>query len=396
MHVLPELYPMEAVLAEHLPHLRPAQRRGLALWVCGAILAHSACQSAVLAALLLPARGGYHALRQRLREWLYDGADRAAPCATEIAVEHCFAPLLRWVLAWWRGGELALAIDATARGEQVVALVVSVLYRGSALPVAWVILPGNAPGPWLGPILRLLRRLRPAVPAGLTVLVLADRGLWSPRLWKRVRDLGWHPLLRVQGRVTFTPEGGTRCAARELVRPGEAWVGRGRLGAPHKGRYRTVTLVAVWTAVQREPWAVVTDLPPERVGVSWYALRMWVELGFRALKGVGWQWQHTRRTDPRRTARHWLVLAVATLWVLAHGTRAEDAQRVGVAPACLRTPPAPSGAERRIVSLFRLGVQCLRRLLGRGRLWRRLWLAPEPWPQPPPDLIVHLHGPAEP
>jgi hypothetical protein len=273
--------------------------------------------------------------------------------------------------------------------------VVSVLYRGSALPVAWVILPGNAPGPWLGPILRLLRRLRPAVPAGLTVLVLADRGLWSPRLWKRVRDLGWHPLLRVQGRVTFTPEGGTRCAARELVRPGEAWVGRGRLGAPHKGRYRTVTLVAVWTAVQREPWAVVTDLPPARVGVSWYALRMWVELGFRALKGVGWQWQHTRRTDPRRTARHWLVLAVATLWVLAHGTRAEDAQRVGVAPARLRTPPAPSGAKRRIVSLFRLGVQCLRRLLGRGRLWRRLWLAPEPWPQPPPDLIVHLHGPAE-
>jgi hypothetical protein len=176
MQVLPELDLMEGVLADHLPHLRPAQRRGLALWVCGAILAHSACQSAVLAALLLPARSGYHALRQRLREWLYDGVDRAAPCATEIAIEHCFAPLLRWVLAWWRGGELALAIDATARGERIVALVVSVLYRGSALPVAWVILPGNAPGPWLGPILRLLRRLRPAGPAGLTVLVLADRG----------------------------------------------------------------------------------------------------------------------------------------------------------------------------------------------------------------------------
>ena len=137
MHVLPESSPMEGALAKHLPHLRQAQRRGLALWVCGAILAHRACQPAVLAALLLPARGGYHMLRQRLREWLYDGAERAAPCATEIAVEHCFAPLLRWVLAWWRGGELALAIDATARGEQLVALVVSVLYRGSALPVAW-------------------------------------------------------------------------------------------------------------------------------------------------------------------------------------------------------------------------------------------------------------------
>jgi hypothetical protein len=97
MHVPAELYAMEAALAERLPHLRPAQRRGLALWVYGAILAQSACQSAVVTALLL--HGRYHALRQRLREWLHDGADRAAPCATQLAVERCFAPLLTWVLA---------------------------------------------------------------------------------------------------------------------------------------------------------------------------------------------------------------------------------------------------------------------------------------------------------
>src|SRR5919206_5000709 len=36
MHVPPPLSPMERALAEHLPHLRPPQRRGLALWVLGA------------------------------------------------------------------------------------------------------------------------------------------------------------------------------------------------------------------------------------------------------------------------------------------------------------------------------------------------------------------------
>jgi hypothetical protein len=40
---------------------------------------------------------------------------------------------------------------------------------------------------------------------------------------------------------------------------------------------------------------------------------MWIEFGFRALKGLGWRWERTRRTDPDRVARHWLVLAVATL-----------------------------------------------------------------------------------
>ena len=63
------------------------------------------------------------------------------------------------------------------------ALVISVLYRGSAIPVAWHILPANKKGPWHSPILDLLHQLAPAVPHTMTVLVLIDRGLWSPHLW---------------------------------------------------------------------------------------------------------------------------------------------------------------------------------------------------------------------
>jgi len=43
MHVPRDLHPIERTLAERLPHLRPPQRRGLALWVLGAVLAQSAC-----------------------------------------------------------------------------------------------------------------------------------------------------------------------------------------------------------------------------------------------------------------------------------------------------------------------------------------------------------------
>src|SRR3954451_24998656 len=77
MHVPPQPHPIERALAERLPHLRGPQRRGLALWVLGAVLAQGACQAAVIAALLPWAP--YHALRQRLREWLLDGADKACP-----------------------------------------------------------------------------------------------------------------------------------------------------------------------------------------------------------------------------------------------------------------------------------------------------------------------------
>ena len=122
-----ECYQMQQIIETHLPHLSQPQLTGLVLWVCGAILAGSACQNAVASAR--SPWGSWNSLRQYLREWLYDGSDRARPCQTELDVTLCFAPLLRWALTWWQSGRLALAIDSTLKGDQTTAIVISVLYR---------------------------------------------------------------------------------------------------------------------------------------------------------------------------------------------------------------------------------------------------------------------------
>jgi hypothetical protein len=94
---------------------------------------------------------------------------------------------------------------------------------------------------------------------------------------------------------------------------------------------------------------------------------------------------------------HRLMLAVATLWVLPYGTRVEDASQQGLPLLQLarprRTPgrgPRAHGQQRR-VSLFRQGHSRLRVHLLRRRLWRRLWLAPAPWPEPTPQLYISCH-----
>ena len=102
---------------------------------------------------------------------------------------------------------------------------------------------------------------------------------------------------------------------------------------------------------------------------------------------MGWQWQRTRRTDPARVDRHWLVLAVATLWVLAHGTRVEEARLRGLAPGRVRQPPlTPAVAEDRPLSVFQPGRFQAQRLLHRGYAWARVWLQPLPGPDPPQEL----------
>src|SRR6476659_5336654 len=80
-------------------------------------------------AALEPLGYARHATRQRLRAWTLPGAERVAPCAPTLEVEGCFVALLRWVLAWWSGETLPLAIDATSLGGRWVVLSLSVLYR---------------------------------------------------------------------------------------------------------------------------------------------------------------------------------------------------------------------------------------------------------------------------
>ena len=394
-------YPLLACVETHLPHLRPAQQRSLALWVTGTLLAGRSSQSAVLTALepVLPGTTR-NTLRQALREGLRAGTDKAAPCQITLDVTTCFAPLLRWLLQCWHGDQLALALDTTTLADRVVVLCLSVLYRGSAIPIAWQVVPANQRGAWLPHLLSLLSQVAAVIPATMTVLVLTDRGLWSPALWQHIRVLGWHPLQRLRPDVTFCPSGGRRGLARTLVAgPGQAWVGTG-VAFKHAHVKRSGTLVVCWAAGEAEPWICLTDLAPAAVGVAWYGLRTWIELGFRHLKRGGWDWQHTRRTDPARIARHLLVVALATLITALVGTRVEDAAARGQLPHAIRVATPPPAPHSRQASVLARGLATVRVLLLRGRrLWRSLWLWPEPWPEPPADLhrmILHVSQPHAP
>ena len=94
-----------------MPQLRDAQIRGLAHWTHGTITAGSGCQSAVVKALAFMGKVG--SVRQRLREWLRDGSDRARPSPNQVDARAGFAPLIRWILALWQSDDLALATDPT-------------------------------------------------------------------------------------------------------------------------------------------------------------------------------------------------------------------------------------------------------------------------------------------
>ena len=94
--------------------------------------------------------------------------------------------------------------------------------------MAWSIHRATQRGSWMDPTVELLKELAPAVPHDMTVIVLCDRGISSPKLWKQIRAQGWHPCMRYRKNITFCADGGRRLPAQRFVsRPDTAWIGRG-------------------------------------------------------------------------------------------------------------------------------------------------------------------------
>lgn len=378
----------EQTVSSRLPHLSRPQARVLALWSYGVVLAQRCGQTSVAAALALLLGHKEGTVRQRLREWCREAEHKRGEGRRAVEVEACFAPLLGWVLSWWAPGEqrLALALDVTTLGERFSVLALCVVYRGCAVPVAWAVVGANRPGAWRPHWERLLGHLWGSVPAGWVVVVLADRGLYAPWLFAAIVRLGWHPGLRVNGGAGSglyrLPNGGRwRPLAGLLGAPGRAWCGE-----VFCFREQTVrcTLLARWEAGYKEGWLVVTDLPPAPAEVAWYGLRAWVEAGFKDLKRDGWQWQHTRMTDPQRAARVWLVLAVATLWAVSVGGAAEASLPASSLDAL---PPSHVARQRasgrpapRLLSCFRRGVLVLVIGAATAHPPPTTRFLPEPWP----------------
>lgn len=436
---MPRQKPLDAwteQVVDAFPNLSRPQATVLALYSFGMILARRCGLNSVVAALVPLLGVGFLTLRSRLQELYQPATAKSGTHRRELEVTTCFAPLLAWILKGWPSTRLALALDATSLGDRFTVLSIGVVYRGSAIPVAWKILPANVAHPWKPEWLSLLDAFSALVPPGWTVVVMTDRGLYARWLYRAIVVLGWHPLMRITGCGTFRKHGGKVgvLVGRLVPKPGRRWQGRGTAFPRRPEKRLECTLLACWTEGHDEPWFVLTDLAPEQAESLWYGMRAWIEHGFKLLKSAGWQWQATQMTDCGRAERLWLVLAVATRYVLAVGGDFEATQEMPVAtiPELAPTaatagtagdqpsgprredrsrrqarppksvPPASrlraSGTKQRLVSVFRQGLSALVAVLIMGHALPEPPWSPEPWRelraaietshgQPPPPIL---------
>jgi len=379
------LYQWADRVTSHFPDLPRPTAFVLALWAFGLALAHS-CALTAVALHLAPLLGrAANTVRQRLREFYKPAGTKAGRGRTELDPAACCAPLVRWVTAGWAERRLALALDVTNFGGRFHVLACAIAYRGCAVPVAWAVLEGGRKGEWHPHWCALLARVRQALGGDWQVVVLTDRGLESARLFRAITALGWHPLMRAKAGGTFRPEGWHR-AYRLGAFAGGAGARFAAAGVAYAEERLPCTLLACWQPGCAEPWLLLTDLPPGAAAPCWYAWRSWIEQGFKVLKSGGWDWEATRVTAPDRAERQWVVLAVATLWLIEVGGLAEaGAHAEGLPPL-----PKRRAGQPRPHRLFRVGLGLIVAGIVTGRIPAGRF-TPEEWPEPQPIAAISEH-----
>lgn len=389
-----------AELSSVWPDLSLPQIKMLAQYSMGMILAESSGLCRVAFSLSQWLNDGYHAVRERLRDFYCGKQDKSGRKRRELDVEACFPSLLAWVLRRWQSQQLAIAMDATTLGQRFTVLAISVVIAGSAIPVAWKILRADAKGSWKTHWLRLLRNFKGCVPPEMTVIVLADRGLYARWLFQCITELGWHPYLRVNasGGEFKAAHAADYCPlGRLLKKPGEEYLCTGTLFRSADAQL-TCTLAVCWSEPCAEPWIIATDLPPQQAKATWYGLRNWIERGFKHDKTGGLRWNNTRMKDPDRASVLWLVMAIARHLSILGGAsfhQPASAPTTEHASADVVPPPLPprrnplltGKTPRPVLSMFATGLLALRMAMFHGQLPLAPALTPAPWPDRPPSHL---------
>jgi hypothetical protein len=292
----------------------------------------------------------------------------------KIKPDRVYRDLVTAALLPWAEQTAVLALDSSVLWEKYVIVRISLIYRGRALPLAWKVLAqGSASVSFVNyaPLLTEVSRL---LPPACQVVLLADRGFVDVDLLQLVVHLGWHFTIRAKGNLLVHRAFKPRCKVSALVPP------RGEIRLLHtiqvtERRFGPVHLVLahVRTTNGYEVWALISDRPTSLATLDEYGLRFDIEENFLDDKSNGFQLESSLVRDAEALTRLCLVVAIATLYLVAQGTQVVAQQkRRWVDPHWLRGN-----------SYLRIGWHWVKTALARGwELFATLHLSGTPDPEP--------------
>lgn len=281
---------------------------------------------------------------RRFERWLRNEA---------VASETFFLPFAKALLMSLSHAPLVLAIDGSIVGRGCMTLMLSLVYKQRALPVAWIVAKRRK-GHFPERIhIELITKVQRLIPESGRVVVLGDGEFDGVDLQALVKGSGWEYVLRTSKTMTLTWEGEEFRFddVTDHVAPGEVYDVPGVLFTQRK--YGPILGLTWWRKDCKEPIHLVTNMTSPEEACGYYRKRFKIETLFSDQKSRGFHLHKSHLSDPTRLSRLLIATSLAYCWIVYLGTYAIDH---GWNRIVHRT-------DRCDLSLFQLGLRLLDHLL---------------------------------
>jgi len=270
-----------------------------------------------------------------------------------ITAKRYFVPYAEVVLAHLACQTLVLVIDGSVVGRGSVALMIHVVYKGRALPLAWVVRHGKQ-GHFPETLqIALIEQVHERIPPGVPVVVLGDGEFDGTGLQHMLQEAGWSYVCRTGSHVTASWDGRTFRleTVRWCIKPGTLVEFPG--ASVTREAYGPVLLLCCWAKGYKDPLYLVSNLDSAEEACRLYAKRFRIETFFSDQKSRGFHLHKSHISDPIRLSRLLVAACLAYIWVVYLGSLGEqDGWMTSI-----------HRGDRCDLSLFQIGLRLLDHLL---------------------------------
>ena len=281
---------------------------------------------------------------KRLTRWLDN---------ERVLEEGYFLPYINRLLAQLALETLVVVMDGSVVGRGCLALMLHVVYKGRALPLAWRVRhspKGHGPEALHIAMVELMSTL---IPVGAKVVFLGDGEFDGTALQDTLHAVGWSYVCRTAMSTTATWEGeplrldalGACLQPGRLVELQEVYVTR--------EAYGPIMVVCCWARGYHEPLYLVSNLATAEEACRWYQKRFRIETFFSDQKSRGFHIHKSHMSDVQRLSRLLLAACLAYIWLVYLGSVCEKEQ----------WRPLIHRRKRCDLSLFQLGLRLLEHFL---------------------------------
>mgnify|MGYP005857446901 CR=1 FL=1 len=315
----------------------------LAMMITGIVLSRNAQLSQMSSEVPVAAKD--KSVEMRLRRWVKH---------EKVDADVIYMPFARQILASLGSAALVLVVDGSQAGRGCMVLMVGVLYKKRALPIAWVVYKGKKGHTTAQRHIQALEKVLPLLPKGSEVVLLGDAEYDTTEMLVWVEaNTDWQYVLRTSPQI-YVQEGSTS-------QPISAYpLAQGQIfHHPQVGFTQDATvslnLVGWWGSSFAAPIFLVTNMSSPYRACRFYRRRFQIETFFSDQKSRGFHIHKSHLSDPARLARMLVAACMAYIWMICQGLWVIASNNTGLIDRTDRTDK----------SLFRLGLDWIKYALKR-------------------------------